>query len=309
MATSSGMNQVKSQTLPFEGPLQTVQNAIKLLVDFARESRYVSEMYALKNEFENTFSPQKSIYERIGNQLKIAVVTCNVPADKGKNVYYSARVIDYEKSESLVKETFLTNGLVPLTIYELSLITLSKMVLPDEDESKKHVADYIDQLTSMRLIDKIREKYIKDKDLVFSVMVNPVMMSKLEVMLLQDRNLEDVPGCRIQFLPGNKNYYSEGADDYWKKNWLTSVENFVVENYIKPQTCNEEIFHQVTVSNFNAVASADKTVSKSENSKEIKKRKTSDDNGDSETTAKKQKQTASQNEQLKSKKEKSKKSN
>lgn len=267
MATGNGgLTQVRSKTEPFIGTSETVLSAIEYLIACTKECGYVEGMYALKNEFEQTFTPKKGMYERIGTQLKNAVLTCNIPAEKGQPVYYSVRYIDMEKGENSIKENYVLNGVVPYAIYEMSLKTLH-MLHQDDGESKKHVQDYMNQICSMRLFEKIRERYIKDKDIVFSIMVNPIMMSKLEVMLLQERNLDDVAGCRIQFHPGNKHYYLEGSEEYWKKQWLTSVENFVVESYIKPHSCEEEIFHQVTVSGFQSVATAEKSALGKDNKK------------------------------------------
>lgn len=302
MASGNTMNQVKAKVSPNEGSQDIISNAFNILVDFARESGYVSEMYKLKSEFESNFTPKKSMYERIGTSLKNAIVTCNVPAELGKNVYYSVRTVDMERGENIIKETYVTNGVVPYSVFEISLKTLEELIPTEVDENKKIVSDYVKQLCSMRLFDKIRERYIKDKDMVFSIMVNPIMMSKLEVMLMQERNLDDVAGCRIQFHPGNKNYYKEGSDDFWKRQWLSSVESFVVESYIKPHKYEDDVFHQVTVSGFQSVASADKAQPATKS--ETKKRKNSNESEDSET---KKPKTNSNVDNKKEKKEKSKK--
>lgn len=259
MATSNtNMGQVRHKVIPYTGSLETVSVAVELLVNYCKEINYVNEMYELKNKFEATFAPKKDMYKKIGSEMKNAIITCNVPSELGKDIYYSVRTIDMENGESHIKENYVTNGIVPYVVYELSLEALKLMVSDDEPESRKNIKNYIEQLKSMRLFEKIRERYVKDKDMVFSIMVNPIMMTKLEVMLIQERNLEDVPGCRVQFHPGNKYYYKDGEDDHWKKQWLSSVENLVVESYIKPHTCEEEIFHQVMVSGFHSVATADK---------------------------------------------------
>lgn len=254
---------------PYIDSKSLIDGCFKILSEYARKTNYVGLMTEKKKEFEDNFVATKPYYERIGSELKSVAVLCNVPLEAGKDVYYTVRNLDMAKGESLIKEVFYTNGGVPYTIYEISLKTMEILLLDEADETRKYVVDYITQLCNMRLFDKYKERYVADKDLVFSVMINPVIMTKLEVMLMQERNLEDIPGCRIQCHPGNKMYYKESSDESWKRPWLTSVENLVIESYIKPSDCEVDIFHQVTLSSLQNITPGSST-------KELKKRSPSE---------------------------------
>lgn len=261
MATAeTGVHKVMCDQSKYLSDSDCAKRAHALLIKYLKETNYLEETDRLVKNYEKSFkslSKEKNFFEKLGNELKYIVLRYQVPSDTTEDVYYTVKAVKMADFHNEIQSIYYEGGVVYPTQVQEYVAASFKHLLDPAAEYHVVIKDYIDQMQNWRMTDKIRELYVHNKIINMVIVVNPILYTKLELQMLENRDLNDIVGARHNFFPGNISFYKEG-EDISNRQWLSSVENFVLSSYIKPQDVDDIVIHQSSVTNFQSIPGVDK---------------------------------------------------
>lgn len=221
---------------------QFVQFFIESVINFNVVDKMLEKRLNLEKQISEDGYVGNDVRSEIAN-LPVVFGSVAIPYQKpSKDVEGMVILTNYDQKEEFVEKGNMNfNG---LPVYNIEMTASSFKDSLDENGMR----DYLNQLIRNRLEEKIREKF-QGSFIVFNLIVDPVLHSKLELCITQNRNVdEQLVGVVQSFFPGNANYYRDLALPSAKKECLNEIKEFLRHSYIKRDT--KHVSHLTMVESF-----------------------------------------------------------